>query len=246
MRTTRRRALTSPFTDVTRRPYGAWGNLSINRPDTDNSYQALQVGLTKRMSNRWQASATYSLGAQWNFDQLPLNPGCEHPVTYTAATGFTCDVPITLAEDIAENDWFLSNEQRHRVTFNGIWDAGYGLQVSGLYIFGDEGWETPLAGADVRATGGAGTRLRRDGTLIERNSLNRKSMHRVDLRVQRRFRFGARATIDGMFEVFNLFNRANYESYELNETNARFGRPNTYANIAYAPRVLQLGFRAGF
>jgi carboxypeptidase family protein/TonB-dependent receptor-like protein len=235
-----------PFNDVTRRPYGAWGNLSINRPDTDNSYHALQVGLTKRMSNRWQASATYTLGAQWNFDQLPLNPGCEHPVTYTAATGFTCDVPITLAEDIAENDWYLAGDQRHRVTFNGIWDAGYGFQLSGLYIFGDEGWETPLAGVDVRATGGAGTRLRRDGTLIERNSLDRKSMHRVDLRLQRRFRFGSRASIDGIFEVFNLFNRANYETYELNEPNARFGKPNTYANIAYAPRVLQLGFRAGF
>jgi len=90
-------------------------------------FHALQVGLTKRMSNRWQASATYSVGAQWNFDQLPLNPGCEHPVTYAAATGFTCDVPITLAEDIAENDWYLGNEQRHRVTFNGIWDAAYGF-----------------------------------------------------------------------------------------------------------------------
>jgi hypothetical protein len=46
--------------------------------------------------------------------------------------------------------------------------------------------------------------------------------------------------------VFNLFNRANYETYELNERNTRFGLPNTYANIAYAPRVLQLGFRVGF
>ena len=235
-----------PFSDVTRRPYGAWGNLSINRPDTDNSFHALQVGLTKRMSNRWQASATYSLGAQWNFDQLPLNPGCEHPVTYTAATGFTCDVPVTLAPDIAENDWYLGSDQRHRATFNGIWDAGYGFQLSGLYIFGDEGWETPAAGVDVRATGGAGTRLRANGTLIERNSFDRKSMHRVDMRVQRRFRLGPRVSIDGIFEVFNAFNRANYESYEINERNARFGQPNTYANIAYAPRVLQLGFRTSF
>ncbi|MBI4887323.1 MAG: TonB-dependent receptor [Acidobacteria bacterium] len=235
-----------PFNDVTRRPLGDWGNLSINRPDTDNSYHALQVGLTKRMSNRWQASASYSLGAQWNFDQLPLNPGCKNPMTFTPATGFTCDVPITLAPDISENDWYLAGDQRHRVTFNGIWDAGYGFQMSGLYIFGDEGWETPVAGVDVRATGGAGTRLRANGTLIERNSLDRKPMHRVDARVQRRFRLGGRANIDGIFEVFNLFNRANYESYELNERNARFGKPNTFANIAYAPRVLQLGFRAAF
>ena len=235
-----------PFTDISRRPFPDFGALTVLRPDGDNSYHALQVGLTKRMSNRWQASGTYSMGAQWNLDQLPLNPGCEHPMTFAAATGFTCDVPITLAEDIAENDWYLGNEQRHRVTFNGIWDAGFGFQLSGLYIFGDEGWETPLAGIDVRATGGAGTRLRQNGTLIERNSIDRKSMHRVDLRVQRRFRFGSRAAVDGIFEVFNLFNRATYETYELNERNARYGQPNTWANFAYAPRALQLGFRTTF
>jgi hypothetical protein len=115
-------------------------------------------------------------------------------MSWTAATGFTCDVPVTLAPDIAENDWYLAGDQRHRATFNGIWDAGYGFQLSGLYIFGDEGWETPQAGVVVRQSGGSGGRLRADGTLIERNSFDRKSMHRMDVRVQRRFRFGARAS----------------------------------------------------
>jgi hypothetical protein len=235
-----------PFTNVARRPLPEWGNLSINRPDGDNSYHALQMGLTKRLSNRWQGSATYSFGAQWNYDNYPLNPGCEHPMTWSAATGFTCDVPVTLPADIAEGDWYLTGDQRHRATFNGIWDAGYGFQLSGLYIFGDEGWDTPQAGVDVRALGGSGGRLRADGTLIERNAFDRKSMHRMDVRVQRRFAFGSRVSFDGFAEVFNLFNRANYESYQMNERNALFGRPNPHSNIAYAPRVLQLGFRAAF
>jgi hypothetical protein len=155
-------------------------------------------------------------------------------------------VPVTLVPDIAENDWYLTNEQRHRATFNGIWEAGYGFQVSGLYIFGDEGWETPQSGVDVRNLGTSSGRLRANETLIERNSFNRKAMHRMDLRVQRRFQFGGRVSIDGIAEVFNVFNRANYESYNLNEGNARFGQPNAHSNIAYAPRVLQLGFRAAF
>ena len=245
-----------PFTDISRRPFPDWGNISINRPDRDTRYHALQVALTKRMSNRWQAAATYSLGAQWNFDQYPLNPGCEHPMTWTAATGFTCDVPITLAPDISEGDWYLADDengmgtsQRHRATFNGIWDAGYGFQLSGLYVYGDEGWETAQAGLDVRGKVGlqeADSRLRRDGTLVPRRGIDRKSMHRVDLRVQRRFRLGNRVSIDGIAEVFNLFNRANYEMYVRNEQNARFGLPNAHTNIAYAPRVLQLGFRTQF
>jgi hypothetical protein len=235
-----------PFNDVTRRPLQDWGNLSINRPDTDNSYNALQVGFTKRMSNRWQASATYSYGGQRNYDNYPLNPGCEHVMSWSATTGFTCDVPVTLAPDIADGTWYLTGDQRQRATFNAIWDAGYGFQLSGLYIYGDEGWETPQAGVDVRQLGNAGGRLRANGTLIERNAFDRKSMHRMDVRVQRRFRFGARASIDGFLEAFNLFNRANYESYTIVETNARYGQPNAHSNIAYAPRVLQLGFRAGF
>jgi hypothetical protein len=238
-----------PFTDISRRPYPQFGNLSINRPDEDNRYHALQVGVTKRMSHRWQAAATYSVGAQWNFDQPPLNPGCEHPMTFTTAAGFACDAPLVLAPDIAENDWYLSNDQRHRATFNGIWDAGFGFQLSGLYIFGDEGWETPQSGVDVRGKVGlndVNARLRRDGTLVERRGLDRRSMHRVDVRVQRRFAFGRRVSVDGIAEVFNLFDRANFETYVINEQNARFGQPNAYSNIAYAPRVLQLGFRASF
>ena len=92
----------------------------------------------------------------------------------------------------------------------------------------------------------ADSRLRRDGTLVARRGLDRKSMHRVDLRVQRRFRLGSRVALDGIAEVFNLFDRANVETYVRNEQNARFGLPNAHTNIAYAPRVLQLGFRTQF
>ncbi|MBI3048410.1 MAG: hypothetical protein HYY76_08850 [Acidobacteria bacterium] len=52
--------------------------------------------------------------------------------------------------------------------------------------------------------------------------------------------------LDGMVEVFNVFNRANYGSWVTNESNARHGQPSDNNNIAYQPRVLQLGFRAGF
>ena len=52
--------------------------------------------------------------------------------------------------------------------------------------------------------------------------------------------------LDGMFEVFNLFNHANYGSYTTNESNALFGQPSSNTNIAYWPRVLQLGVRLAF
>jgi hypothetical protein len=240
-----------PFTDLTRLPYPDWGNVSTNRADGKDNLHQLQLTFTKRMANRWQASAAYSLSGQWNFDQLPLNPGCSYPVTIAPTGSFRCDTPITLAADIAENAWYRTGDQRHRATFNGIWDVGRGFQLSGLYIFGDQGWATPIAGVDARRTGGtlgaSIDRLRLNGTIIPRNSLNLPPMHRVDTRLQRHFAFG-RAGIDGIFEVFNLFNHANYDpaGVVINESNPRFGQPTQTPALAYSPRMVQLGFRATF
>ncbi len=54
------------------------------------------------------------------------------------------------------------------------------------------------------------------------------------------------SNIDGMLEAFNLFDNVNYGSYTTRESNASFGRPSFNNNIAYAPRMLQLGFRLAF
>jgi hypothetical protein len=47
-------------------------------------------------------------------------------------------------------------------------------------------------------------------------------------------------------EVFNLFNHANYGSYVTAESNTRYGTPSSNTNVAYQPRMMQLGFRATF
>jgi len=38
-----------------------------------SNYHALQTAFTKRFSNRWQASLTYTLSGLWNGDPLPLS-----------------------------------------------------------------------------------------------------------------------------------------------------------------------------
>ena len=157
-----------------------------------------------------------------------------------------CDTPITLAADIAENKWYVTGAQRNRATFNGIWEAPKGLQVSGLYIFGDNGYSTPTSGFDARSVGSTGGRLRSNGTLIERNSFDNPAIHRVDMRVQRRFALGPRVKVDGIFEMYNVFNRANFESFTINESNAQFGNPLASTTLAYQPRMLQFGFRTQF
>jgi len=52
--------------------------------------------------------------------------------------------------------------------------------------------------------------------------------------------------IDGIAEVFNLFNHENYGSYVVNEGSSEYGEPSFNPNVAYQPRMLQLGFRMTF
>jgi hypothetical protein len=45
-----------------------------------------------------------------------------------------------------------------------------------------------------------------------------------------------------------VFNRANFDPtlFTLNESNARYGQPNSSNTLAYSPRMLQIGFRTQF
>jgi hypothetical protein len=235
-----------PFTDLTKRPYPAWGEVDQTLTNGASNYHALQTSFTRRMANHWQASATYLLSRQSNLQVAPAAPGCRYATTISTTGQFVCDAPITLAPDIAQ-DWFLSPDQRQRATFNGIWEMPYGVQVSGTYLYGDNGWATPTSGVDVRQTGSTGgTRLLANGTLVDRNSFDLPSIQKVDMRAQRRFNLGRKAKIDAIVELFNVFNHQNLATYVTNLSNARFGQPSGDTNIAYQPRMLQIGFRASF
>jgi hypothetical protein len=171
--------------------------------------------------------------------------GCQYALTNPSPGVFTCDQPITL-HPVLSYEHYRSGDQQHRLTFNGIWQLPYGFQASGLYFYGDNGRSTPTSGVDVLGVGGSGGRLRANGSLIERNSFDRPSIHRVDARLLKRFSVNQRVALEGTVEVFNLFNYENYNSFVLNETARNFGAPNFDSNIAFQPRTMQFGFRVTF
>ncbi len=237
-----------PFTDLTKRPLKGWGTATQQVPAPKiGEYKALQFAFTKRMSQHWQASATYSYGAAWNYQYEPINTGkgCRYPLTTPSPGVFTCDAPITL-HPVLQYEHFMAGEQHNRATFNGIVELPYGLQASGLYFYADNGKATPTAGVDVLGTGGSGGRLRANGTLIARNSFDQSNIHRVDLRLQKRLRLTSRVAVDGIVEMFNAFNHQNFGTFVINETNAQYGKPSFNNNIAYQPRTMQFGFRTTF
>ena len=215
-----------PFTDISRRPYPDYGLINQFRSQGWSNYHGLSTALTKRLSERWQASATYLLSAVWDAQSSPA--------------------PFEVAPDLGGEYSLAATDQRHRVVFNGIWQAGFGFQLSGLYFFGSGERFNTSYGGDLRLTGASGGRLRPDGTIMPRNSLVGDSLHRVDVRILRRFPLGGRAGVDGIVEVFNAFNHANYGSYVAQESASNYGQPTGNLNVAYQPRMLQLGFRFTF
>jgi hypothetical protein len=200
-----------------------------------SNYHGVQSAFTKRFSNNWQGSVTYTVGG--------LRNAIPRPMSGTQIVNF--EVPGDLGDEytLAETD------QRHRVVFNGIWQPGFGFQVSGIYFYGSGERDQILAGdvnRDIGEWAESGQRYREDGTIIPRNTFVRDPIHRVDLRLQQRIPLFGRVSADGIFEVFNLFDRANFGSYVLDETSSSFLQPDQNANLAYAPRTLALGFRFTF
>ena len=223
-----------PFTQVNNVPYPEWGIVNQWLSEGRSHSHALETAFNKRFSNRWQASATYTLSGRWNQDG-PAFSGKER-------------VGFPLAADVGGTEYTLAaGDQRHRATFNGIWQLPYQFQVSGLYFFGS-GERFPTSfGGDRRGFGvESNGRLRPDGTIVPRNAFVGKPIHRVDMRLQRRFSLFGPVHLDGTIEVFNVFNHANYGSYTTQESSASYGLPAQNTNVAYAPRMLQLGFRFAF
>jgi hypothetical protein len=230
-----------PWTDASKRPFPNFGIVDQQNTEARSNYHGLQTAFTKRFTQGWQASASYLLSGYW--DEIP------GPFTLDA-TGRAIPVPFKVAPDMGGEYTLGANDQRHRVSFNGIWQLKYGFQLSTIYLFGSGLRYATFYGGDLRLQGtqpdlaavptGQG-RLRPDGTIVPRNSFVGDPVHKVDLRVQRTFQLAGRVHVDGIFEAFNVFNHKNYGSYTTQENTGRYGRPNTSF-----PRVLQLGFRFAF
>ena len=133
------------------------------RARTQKSH-SIQAGFTKRFSNRWQASATYSLTLESDKDYPVLLPemaafpqtrgGCTAPVTWNATfTEWNCNTPVNFAAfgvDIYNNsEWYRTGHQKHRAVFNAIYELPDQVMLSGLYFYGDNGWNTTTCPAST-------------------------------------------------------------------------------------------------
>ena len=231
-----------PFTNIAARPFPTWGTVNFELLDGWSNYHGTDVTFTKRFSHRWQANATYTLA--FFKDANPIRDQW-----YLGADGIVArrKLDFALARDLGGEYSYAADDQRQRANVNGVVDLGRGFQVSGIYFYVSGMRFAVSDGTDRRSEGGSGeNRLRADGSIVPRNNLVGKPLHRVDLRLQKSLPIVGKVKVDGMIEVYNLFNHENYGSYTTNMANANFGRPSANAALAYQPRMMQLGVKLTF
>jgi hypothetical protein len=221
-----------PYTNRATLPYPQFGIVAMTPFTGRSAYHALQTAFTKRMSNNWQAGATYTLGGLWSAEGRPLMgvPG-----------SVPTEVTFAVAPDLGGEWGFAESDQRHRAVFNGIWQVGRGFQVSGLHYFGAGNRASSNYGGDRRNLGAGGElRLRPDGSIVPRNAFIQPMQNRTDLRVQQRLPLGRGVSIDLIAEAFNVFNRPNW-TLETQESSADYGE-----RVIAQYRTAQFGFRLMF
>ncbi|HLL72492.1 MAG TPA: TonB-dependent receptor [Pyrinomonadaceae bacterium] len=182
-------------------------------------YDGLLLSVEKKFSRSFQFRTSYTLSKAFNYandDQIPFSNG---PVD-----------PDNLQLEYAPTP----NDQRHRFTFAGVFDAPYGIRLAPLLTLASG---VPL---DILLPDGssripslqrnAGGRLFHTGAELNAfiNTLNaaggmngaplplvrddarfNDSFNSLDLRVSKVFKLGERVRIEPIAEVFNLFNVTN-------------------------------------
>ena len=235
---------------VVGRPNRSYDQINWFESTGTQDYLALSTGFTRRLHNRFQGGATYTLLFYKHED------GTIGFVNGTANNQF----------DPLAGEWARAADfQRNTVRLHGTFELPFDFTASVIYLYGSGNYyQTSIATAPFGKPGTnrlnigapivipADVRDRFDGPsvigtgeVVPPNALKGFPLHKVDLRVSKRFRVaGVRLTLLG--EIFNLSNRNNFGNYVGQVDSARFGQVAASSGNAYVPRSGQLGVRFEF
>ena len=137
-------------------------------------------------------------------------------------------------------------DHRHRVTLSGIWSPAFGLTIAPIFRYKSAQAFNVLTGLDGNRDG-----LVRDlpAGVETLNSGRGEDFVQLDLRVSKKFRFGAgRTGFEVIGEVFNVTNDNNPNTYVANQTSSLFGQPTRFAGDfrQSEQRLFQIGLRFEF
>ena len=206
----------SPTSIAARIPSGAQVPMDIF--EGRNNYHGLETSFTKRMSNRWQASGTYTLSGSGMAQPDPWS-GVMNPVAVRRcgaarrrlrAGGHRPASPRRLQRHLA-------GRLRVAVERPLLLRVRAAIRDDLRRRRAEHGRHRRQPELSARASAGGGVDA-------AQRPCRRADPPRGHATAEAISRFGGRAAIDGILEVFNVFNHANYGSYTTAESNANYGR----------------------
>lgn len=204
---------------VAGRPNPAYGPISLKESKGRSDNLQLATSFTRRYRDNFQVGVTYT----YMFYKRDTGAG-------NAGYGATQMNTFNIMQDWSN----ASDFQRHTFRVNGVWSLPLGMTLAGSMRYGSGNPTTINGGADPL---GIGTnRVRRDLSIIPRNSFAGDPFQTLDLRLSKDFRVAGRLTLTGIAETFNIYNYKRY-SYNVLETSAAYGTPNGSAGDPFTGQL---------
>jgi hypothetical protein len=226
-----------------------------------SQYDGVIVGLRRRLSRGFDASASYTLARA------------------TSDVGSAYDeIALNLIQDITDPFGPVQQapsgrtDSRHQISMSAVVEAPGGIHIAPVFFYRSALPVHTSEGVDLNADGNPNDRTsmayrytgltesgmatyEEAGPCHTVNCSRRAPFSQMNLRVSRSFRLVGTMRIDAIAEVFNLFNARN-PSFHLTQTrlgagsvpNAGFMQPNAFAGDAMQAeqRAGQVGFRLTF
>ena len=216
------------------------------RPEFNTDYDALEIGLQRRLASRWSGRFAYTLSRGRDVN--------------ASTTGGGNIVEKRVNDDLNPRlDYGLGNtDNRHAFTSAANWDAwrGLGLGATFRYYAGNPANETlgrdanndrdgatydrPVKGRDD-ATLPIVSKVDANGLAI-RNGIKGNNKVLLDLRLQYAYRMAGANSVGFYWEIYNALDRVNFGN-PVGDRRSPFFMQSIQADL---PRTMQLGVRYTF
>jgi hypothetical protein len=218
---------------------GGNGFATTNIPGYATSYSGLELGLAKRLSNKWMARVGFA-----------LNNALEHFDDPAGLYDTNGNPTPSLSEPLKDGGQFAPQSggsgsgniyinAKWQFNANAMYVAPYNIEVSGN-VFGRQGYPYPMFRAGTTAALGADSTV---NVLVspQIDTFRYPDLWNTDLRAAREFRFNT-VRLRAILDCFNVFN-ANTELVRNNNVLSP-----TFNAIAQnlSPRIFRVGLVVGF
>jgi hypothetical protein len=206
------------------------GDFYTNRPDYHQRFQGFEVGVSKRLSNRWMLNASYTFGDQREYFDGP--GGAQDPTNIDLRDGGQI---ANYSAGSGKNRFFLNS--RWVFKLDGMVQLPGEINVAGS-LNGRQGYPYIRTYRTDNRAGGIG---RAEVILDSVGDIRLDNLWVANLRAEKAFTFG-RARFDAMLDIFNLFNEATILKREQRQN---LDTANNIQDIL-SPRVFRVGVRFRF